>query len=104
MKLCWRTLGTAITTNFRNMGRENTDTGPSTRIRIRRSRRSTTSTASTQLTPWHRKVAQATPATPMSKAVTNRISTAILAVEDTARNRKGVRESPMAEKMPVAML
>ena len=28
----------------------------------------------------------------------------VMAVELAARKRKGVRESPMAEKMPVAML
>ena len=40
----------------------------------------------------------------MSKAVTNRISTAMLEVEDAARKRKGVLESPRAEKIPVATL
>ena len=40
----------------------------------------------------------------MWKAFTNRISAAILAVEDTARKRNGVRESPMAENIPVAIL
>ena len=66
--------------------------------------RNSASTASTQLTPWHRKVAHATPATPMLKAVTNSTSSAILAMEEAARNRKGVRESPREAKMPVAML
>ena len=67
-------------------------------------RRKTTSTASTQLTPWHRKVAQATPATPILKAVTNRMSIPMFAVEEMARKMNGVLESPSAEKIPVAML
>ena len=53
---------------------------------------------------WHRKVAQATPATPISKAATNSTSTAMFAVEEPARNRNGVRLSPSAVKMPVATL
>ena len=68
------------------------------------SRRKTTSTASTQLTPWHRKVAQATPATPILNAVTNRMSIPMFAVEEMARKMNGVLESPSAEKIPVAML
>ena len=50
-----------------------------------RNRRNTTITASTQLTPWHRKVAQATPATPILKAVTKRMSTAMLDRDEAAR-------------------
>ena len=42
-------------------------------------------TARIQLIPWHKKVAHATPATPMRKAFTNRISTRIFDVEDAAR-------------------
>ena len=49
-------------------------------------------------------VGTATPATPILKAVTNRISTAMLLKEDTARKIKGVLLSPRAEKTPVAML
>ena len=53
---------------------------------------------------WEMSVAQATPATPMLNAVTNRISTRMLLVEEIARKMNGVRESPIAEKMPVATL
>ena len=66
--------------------------------------RRTTRIARMQLTPWHKKVAHATPATPILKAVTKRISTAMLEVEDAARKMKGVLESPSAEKIPVAIL
>ena len=69
-----------------------------------RRRRSTASTARTQLTPWHRKVAQATPATPMSKAVTKRISTPMLDTEEMARNQKGVLLSPRARMMAATIL
>ena len=81
---------------------ENTCTFPS--AWIFRSRTITTTTASTQLTPWHRKVAQATPATPIWKAVTNKISIPMLLSEETARKTNGVLLSPSAEKIPVAML
>ena len=67
-------------------------------------RRKTTTSASTQLTPWHKNVAHATPATPISNAVTNRISTAMFDVDEQARKINGVLESPSAEKMPVATL
>ena len=40
----------------------------------------------------------------MEKPFTKRMSIRILAVEDRARKRKGVLESPRAEKMPVAIL
>ena len=49
-------------------------------------------------------VAQATPATPMENTVTKITSMMILAVEENARKRNGVLESPRPEKMPVAML
>ena len=54
--------------------------------------------------PWQRKVAHATPATPIRKAVTNRISTPMLESEEQARKMNGVFESPSAEKIPVATL
>ena len=60
--------------------------------------------ASAQLTPWQRKVAQATPATPIWSFVTKTMSSPMLAVDDAARNQNGVFESPSAEKIPVAML
>ncbi|CDA67970.1 unknown [Clostridium sp. CAG:510] len=83
MKLCCRVLGTAITTiSFKSAQlKRGAFSLPSTL----RSLLNTTTMASTQLTPWQRKVAQATPATPMLKAFTNQISTAILDKEDTAR-------------------
>ena len=64
----------------------------------------TTVTARMQLTPWQRKVAHATPATPIWNAATNRISTAMLAVDEAARKKNGVLESPSAEKIPVDTL
>ena len=41
---------------------------------------------------------------PIWNSATNRISKAILAVEDAARNKKGVLESPSAEKIPLDTL
>ena len=102
MKLCCKTLGMAMTTNRPSSSPENSTIFPSLGNCL--NRRMTTATASTQLMPWHRKVAQATPATPILKAVTNRMSTAMLLKEDTARKIKGVLLSPRAEKTPVAML
>ena len=49
-------------------------------------------------------VAKATPAIPISKAVTSRISTKIFAIDEQTRNINGVYESPSAEKMTAAML
>ena len=102
MKLCWRMLGTATTAISRRISPENQRWAFWAGMVF--SRRSRASTASTQLTPWQRKVAQATPSTPMPKHWTNTTSRKMLAVEEAARKRKGVRESPMAEKMPVAIL
>ncbi len=67
-------------------------------------RRNTVKTARTQLKPWQRKVAHATPATPMPKNFTNRISIRIFAEEDRARNKNGDLESPSAEKIPLDTL
>ena len=84
IKLCCSVLGTAIRTMRRS--RKEDQTGASAfSAGISRSRRKTFHTARIQLTPWQRKVAQATPATPIRKAVTNRISMKILAVEEAAR-------------------
>ena len=102
IKLCCKMLGTAITVSRRSRGKEKRRLFPLPGIFF--SCKATVVRASTQLTPWHRNVAQATPATPILKAVTKRISIPILAREDTARNRKGVLLSPRAEKMPVEML
>ena len=102
MKLCCRMLGTAMTAKRPRWLHEKTATFPD--VGIFANRRNTTTSASTQLTPWQRNVAQATPATPMSNAVTNRMSTAMLDVDEQARKINGVFESPRAEKMPVATL
>ncbi len=95
-------LGTAITAILLSISHEKTGTGPSVSISDRRF--ITRARESAQLTPWQRKVAHATPATPMENAFTNKISTATFAADDTARNRNGVPESPRAEKIPVAIL
>ena len=102
MKLCCKMLGMAMTAKRPKWFHEKTGTLPS--VGILEKRRKTTTSASTQLTPWHKNVAQATPATPMSNAVTNRISTAMLDVDEQARKINGVLESPSAEKIPVATL
>ena len=83
MKLCCKMLGMAMMAIFFRMGKEKNSPLPSWGMVA--SRRNTKISASTQLTPWHRKVAQATPATPIWKAVTKRISTAMLEVEEAAR-------------------
>ena len=83
MKLCCRMLGTATTAIFLKRNQEKIF-GVSS-VWMVRNRRNTTTTASMQLTPWHRKVAQATPATPIWKAVTKRISTAMLLRDEAAR-------------------
>ena len=101
-KLCCKMLGMATTAIWPSIFQENQTRSPS--LGTARTRRATTHRESTQLTPWHRKVAQATPETPISKAATNSTSTAMFAVEEPARNRNGVRLSPSAVKMPVATL
>ena len=63
IKLCCKTLGMAMTTNLASSRPENSAVFSSLGICFRR--RNTTLTARTQLMPWHRKVAQATPATPI---------------------------------------
>ena len=103
IKLCCRVLGRAIRTISPRIRPENSR-ARSPSMRTFASLRSTKYSASTQLTPWHRKVAQAMPATPILKTVTNRISIKILEVEEQARKIKGVLESPMAEKMPSEIL
>ena len=102
IKLCCRMLGMAMVAIRRSSAGEKIGAGPASGSAD--SRRSTAAIASRQLIPWHRKVAQATPATPILKAVTKRMSTKIFDTEETARNTNGVRESPNAEKMPVAIL
>ena len=60
--------------------------------------------ARTQAMPCARKVAHATPATPISKAMTKSKSRAIFPKEEPMRKYRGVRESPSAVKMPVPTL
>ena len=102
MKLCCKILGTAITATLPRIANENSFVFSPAPIFFRRS--TTNSTASTQLTPWQRNVAHATPATPILNAATNRISIPIFATDEQARKTNGVLESPSAEKMPVAIL
>ena len=102
MKLCCSVLGIAIRANFLRITQSNRFTGPV--HWILHSLLHTVNTASRQLVPWHRKVAQATPETPMENAVTNRISRKMLDTEEIARNTKGVLLSPIAEKIPVERL
>ena len=61
-------------------------------------------TARMLLTPWQMNVAHATPSTPIPNAVTKSMSAPIFAVDDIARNINGVRLSPIAVNIPVAML
>lgn len=102
IKDCCKMLGTAIAAVFLNKSNENNKIRPSVLILDRRF--NTMIRDKTQLAPWQRKVAQATPETPMEKYLTNKTSAKIFALEDAARKRKGVLESPSAEKIPVAML
>ncbi len=95
-------LGTAMAAIFPSSCQEKNGTAPFTFILDRRFRISVTERR--QLTPWQRKVAHATPAMPMEHVSTKRMSIRMLAVEEKARKRKGVLESPSAEKMPVAIL
>ena len=101
-ELCCRMLGTAMTAILPSIRQEKR--AGFSGVGMPCIRRATAQTASTQLTPWHRKVAQATPATPMSKAVTKRMSIKMLLTDEAARKKKGVLLSPRAEKMPVATL
>ena len=101
-ELCCRMLGTAMTAILPSIRQEKR--AGFSGVEMASIRRATASRASTQLMPWQRKVAQATPATPMSKAVTKKISIKMLPTDEAARKKKGVRLSPSAEKMPVATL
>ena len=70
-------LGIAITANRFRIWVENSCTFSA--VEIFRKRSSTTINASTQLTPWHRKVAHATPDTPILHTITkNRFSTTFI--------------------------
>ena len=87
IKLCCKILGTATTEIFPNSFQENS-LGFSS-VSILSKRLNTKIMARMQLTPWHKKVAHATPSTPrvntVDSAVVNRMSMPILATEDTAR-------------------
>ena len=101
-KLCCSVLGMAMRVIRSRMEPENSagfSSQGSCRIRRR-----TVMTASTQLTPWHRNVAQATPATPIWSPATNQMSMAIFVSDEATRKINGVRESPRAEKIPVEIL
>ena len=106
MKLCCKILGMAMTAIFLSMLQENI--AAFWWVSIFFKRLNTKITARIQLTPWHRKVAHATPSTPLEKTgestVTNKISIPILEREEIIRKIKGVLESPRAEKIPVATL
>ena len=102
MKLCCRMLGTATTTILRSIMPEKRATLPS--VGICRSRSTSTSKDSRLEAPWAMKVAQATPATPALKPMTNHRSRMMLPTEEKIRKISGVRESPMALKMPVHIL
>ena len=95
-------LGTAIKAISLKRVHENTALFSSHLILL--SLKNTNMTDNMQLTPWHINVAHATPATPMPKVLTNKISTAILEVDEAARNQNGVFESPSAENIPVDIL
>lgn len=101
-----RILGMAMTAIFLSMLQENI--AAFWWVSIFFKRLNTKITARIQLTPWHRKVAHATPSTPLEKTgestVTNKISIPILEREEIIRKIKGVLESPRAEKIPVATL
>ena len=101
-KLCCKMLGMATTAIWPSILPGEPDPLPSPRTA--RTRRATTHRESTQLTPWHQKSRPGHTGNPISKAATNNTSTAMFAVEETARNKNGVRLSPSAVKMPVATL
>ena len=82
----------ATTAIWPSIFQENQTRSPS--LGTARTRRATTHRESTQLTPWHRKVAQATPATPISKAATNSTSRPILLRTETIRQYSAVWLSP----------
>ena len=50
------------------------------------------------------KVAHATPETPILNPATKSMSAAMFATDEQARKKKGVFESPRAEKIPEAIL
>ena len=101
-KLCCKMLGTAMTEICPSRWKENSGNRFVVGICFRRCRRA--ASASREEMPCAAKVAHATPATPMSKAMTKSKSRAIFPKEEPMRKYKGVRESPKAVKMPVPTL
>ena len=99
---CCKILGIATIHNFLNILKENIFTFPSTFILF--SLKNKTIKDKTQLNPWHKNVAQATPATPIFNLDTNITSTTILDSEENTRNINGVSVSPKAEYIPVEIL
>ena len=73
-------------------------------VRMSARRFNTSASEAKQLTPWQRKVAHAVPAIPIANVFTKMKSANMFAVEEKARNKNGVLESPNAVKIPVAML
>ena len=85
MKLCCNILGTAIIARLFNKLSEKTGKRFPSPIFFKRT--ITARTARIPLIPWQRKVAHATPATPILKTETNKISTPIFDNEEAARER-----------------
>ena len=102
MKLCCRMLGTAIRLIRPSMFQENSSTRPSVRMEARRFR--SARSASTQAMPCAMKVAQATPATSQWKTATKIRSSTMFPSDEPIRKYRGVLESPMELKIPVATL
>ena len=102
MKLCCRMLGTAIRLMRPSMFQENSSTRPC--VSIDESRFLRAFSASIQAMPCAMKVAQATPATSQWKTATKIRSSTIFPREEPIRKYRGVLESPMELKIPVATL
>ena len=83
IKLCCRTLGIAILAILPSISPENS--GARSSVSTVFSLAKTNTSANMQLTPWHMKVAHATPATPILNAVTNNMSAPMLLSDDAAR-------------------
>ena len=101
-KLCWSIEGTATIRKRRNICASKSGASPAGTVTF--NLLTIAMHAAMHETPWHMNVAQATPSTPIPKAVTKSISANIFAVLETARKMKGVRLSPIAVNIPVARL
>ena len=102
IKDCCKILGTAILLIFPSIFQENSAALPV--VSTEASLLFRVTSASTQATPWARKVAQATPATPQWKTATKSVSSKIFPMEEPIRKYSGVLESPREVKIPVATL